>query len=86
MLHFICELILSCVVAGPGVKTVDELTYGNVLYGYYQQDYQQALLDTMVAEAQDRRGENPARHKHGRDRDQREKMQDKPGQDHIQIS
>ncbi|MGE0622250.1 MAG: hypothetical protein AB7I04_03205 [Pseudomonadales bacterium] len=61
MLHFICELILSCVVAGPGVKTVDELTYGNVLYGYYQQDYQQALLDTMVAEAQDRRGGNPAR-------------------------
>ena len=61
MLHFICELILSCVVAGPGAKPVDELTYGNVLYSYYQQDHQQALLDTMVAEGQGRRGTNPAR-------------------------
>lgn len=61
MLHFICELILSCVVAGPVGKPVDELTYGNVLYSYYQQDYQQALLDTMVAETQGRRGANPAR-------------------------
>lgn len=61
MLHFICELILSCVVAAPGAKPVDELTYGNVLYSYYQQDYQQALLDTMVAEVQGRRGEHPVR-------------------------
>ncbi len=61
MKHFICELILSCVIAAPGAKTMDELTYGNVLYSYYQQDYQQALLDTMVAEAQGRRGADPSR-------------------------
>jgi hypothetical protein len=61
MKNFICELILSCLVAAPVGKPVEELTYGNVLYSYYQQDYQQALLDTMVAEAQGRRGEDPVR-------------------------
>jgi len=61
MKNFICELILSCVVAAPVGKPVDELTYGHVLYSYYQQNYQQALLDTMVAEAQGRRGENTVR-------------------------
>ena len=61
MKHFFCELILSCVLASPGAKPPDELTYGNMLYSYYQQDYQQALLDTMVAEAQNRRGEDTAR-------------------------
>jgi hypothetical protein len=61
MKNFICELILSCLVAAPVGKPVEELTYGNVLYSYYQQDYQRALLDTMVAEAQGRRGENPVR-------------------------
>lgn len=61
MMRFICELILSCVIAGPGAKPVDELTYGSILYSYYQQDYQQALVDVMVAEAQGRRGEDPLR-------------------------
>lgn len=61
MKNFICELILSCVVAAPVGKPVDELTYGTMLYSYYQQDYQQALLETMVAEAQDRRGEDTVR-------------------------
>ena len=44
MKNFICELILSCVVAAPVGKPVDELTYGTVLYNYYQADYEQALL------------------------------------------
>ena len=61
MKNFICELILSCVVAAPVGKPVDELTYGSMLYSYYQQEYQQALLETMVAEAQDRRGEDTVR-------------------------
>jgi tetratricopeptide (TPR) repeat protein len=61
MKHLICELILSCVLAGPGVKPLDELTYGSVLYSYYQEEYQQALLETMVAESQGRRGDDPVR-------------------------
>lgn len=61
MKNFICELILSCVLAAPAGKPVDELTYGTMLYSYYQQEYQQALLETMVAEAQDRRGEDTVR-------------------------
>jgi hypothetical protein len=61
MKNFICELILSCVVAAPVGKPVDELTYGTLLYSYYQQEYQQALLETMVAEAQGRRGEDTVR-------------------------
>jgi hypothetical protein len=56
-----CELILSCMLASPGAKPIDELTYGTVLYAYYQQDYQQALLDTLVAERQHRQGDNTVR-------------------------
>jgi len=61
MKAFFCELILSCVLVAPGAKPIDELTYGTVLYAYYQQDYQQALLDTLVAEEQGRRGDNTVR-------------------------
>ena len=61
MKAFLCELILSCVLAAPAAKPIDELTYGTVLYAYFQQDYQQALLDTLVAEKQGRRGENTIR-------------------------
>jgi len=61
MKAFFCELILSCLLVAPGAKPIDELTYGTVLYAYYQQDYQQALLDTLVAEEQGRRGDNTVR-------------------------
>jgi tetratricopeptide (TPR) repeat protein len=61
MKNLICELILSCVVASAGVRPLDELTYGNVLYSYYQDDHQQALLDTMVAQTRGRTGEDPVR-------------------------
>lgn len=61
MKHLLCELILSCVIAAPGAKPLDELTYGTVLYAYYQQEHQQALLETLVAEARNRRGEDPVR-------------------------
>ncbi len=61
MKAFFCELLFTCMLAGPAGKPVDELTYGSLLYSYYQQDYQQALVEAQVAEAQGRRGENPVR-------------------------
>jgi hypothetical protein len=61
MKAFLCELIFSCAIAAPGAMPVDELTYRQMLYSYYQQDYQQALLDASVAEAQHRLGDDPVR-------------------------
>jgi len=61
MKQFLCELLFSCAVLGSGPPPIDELTYGTVLYEYYQQDYQRALLNTMVAESQDRRGADSVR-------------------------
>ena len=61
MKQFLCELLFSCAALGAGVQPVDELTYGTVLYEYYQQDYQSALLTAMVAQAQDRRGADTVR-------------------------
>ncbi len=61
MKAFLCELIFSCAVGAPGAMPVDELTYRHMLYSYYQQDYQQALLMANVAEAQNRQGENRLR-------------------------
>jgi hypothetical protein len=61
MKAFLCELIFSCAVAGPGAMPVDELTYRNMLYSYYQQDNQQALVSALVAREQGREGENPVR-------------------------
>lgn len=57
MKQFFCELLFICAVASPGAKPVEELTYGTVLYEYYQQDYSTALLNTLVAQAQNRVGE-----------------------------
>ena len=61
MKAFFCELLFSCLLASPGAKPIDELTYGTVLFSYYTEDYQQALLDTMVAEGQNRRGDDVVR-------------------------
>jgi len=61
MKQFLCELLFSCAALGAGVQPVDDLTYGTVLYEYYQQDYSSALLNAMVAQAQNRRGDNPVR-------------------------
>ncbi len=58
MKEFLCELLFTCTMLVPGAKPVDELTYGTVLYEYFQEQHQDALLATMVAEAQDRRGED----------------------------
>jgi tetratricopeptide (TPR) repeat protein len=61
MKQFLCELLFTCALLGPGAPPVDELTYGTVLYEYFQDDYQAALLQVLVAEAQQRRGENTTR-------------------------
>lgn len=61
MKSFLCELLFSCLAAAPVAKPVDELTYRTALYSYYQEDYQQALLDVMVADRQGRLGDDPLR-------------------------
>ena len=63
MKSFLCELILSCMLAVPAAKSIDELTYGTMLYEYYQNEYAQALLATLVAESQGRQGANAVRFK-----------------------
>jgi tetratricopeptide (TPR) repeat protein len=61
MKAFFCELLFTCMLAGPGAKPVDELTYGTLLFSYYQNDFQQALVNAEVARVQNRRGDNPTR-------------------------
>ncbi len=61
MKQFLCELLFSCSLLGAGAPPIDELTYGTVLYEYFQENHQDALLNALVAEEQDRRGENTVR-------------------------
>lgn len=61
MKTFLCELFFSCLLAAPAAKPVDELTYRAALFSYYQEDYQQALVDVLVAERQQRLGDDPIR-------------------------
>lgn len=61
MKDLLCELLFGCLLATPGAKGIDELTYGTALFAYYQQDYEQALVDVMVAERQQRLGDEPLR-------------------------
>lgn len=61
MKALLCKLILSCAVAGPNAKPVDDLAYGTVLYEYFQHDYQAAMVNTLVAEAQGQTGDNSIR-------------------------
>ncbi len=61
MKQFLCELLFTCSMIGAAVPTVDDLTYGTVLYEYFQEDNQAALLNALVAEKQHRRGENVTR-------------------------
>ena len=63
MKSFLCELILGCMLTVPVAKSIDELTYGTMLYDYYRDEYAQALLTTLVAESQGRQGDNPVRFK-----------------------
>ena len=57
MKQFLCELLFTCALAGPGTPPVEDLTYGTLLYEYFQEDHQAALLTALVAEKQGRRGE-----------------------------
>ena len=61
MKQFLCELLFSCSLLGAGAAPIDELTYGTVLYEYFQEEHQAALLNAMVAEKQGRRGEDTIR-------------------------
>ncbi|TDJ22061.1 MAG: hypothetical protein E2O58_12625 [Gammaproteobacteria bacterium] len=61
MKSFLCDLILSCTLVAQPVTLVEDLYYGTVLYAYYQDDFQQALLDTLVAERLERRGQDVVR-------------------------
>ena len=58
MKQFFCELLFACTIAAPVGAPIEDLTYGTVLFEYYQEDYQQALLVAEVAKHQDRRGEH----------------------------
>lgn len=55
--QFLCELLFTCALAGPGTPPIEDLTYGTMLYEYFQEDHQAALLTALVAEQQGRRGE-----------------------------
>lgn len=57
MKQFLCELLFTCALAGPGTPPIEDLTYGTMLYEYFQEDHQAALLTALVAEQQGRRGE-----------------------------
>lgn len=61
MNELLCKLILSCTLAGPGAKPVDELTYGTVLFDYFQESYSEALVTTLVAEERGFQGDDPVR-------------------------
>jgi hypothetical protein len=61
MKALLCDILLSCLLAGPAAKSIDELTYGTALYAYYQEDYSQALLEVLVAERQQRLGDDAVR-------------------------
>ncbi|MEM7099551.1 MAG: hypothetical protein AAF541_14900 [Pseudomonadota bacterium] len=58
MKQFFCELLFTCTMLAPVGQPIEDLTYGTVLFDYYQEDYQQALLTALVAEGQNRRGDD----------------------------
>ena len=61
MKEFLCDWILSCVLSVQPVTPLPDLYYGTVLYDYYQDDYQQALLDTLIVERRGAVGADPVR-------------------------
>lgn len=61
MKSLLCDLILSCTLVAQPVTPVEDLYYGTMLYAYYQDDFQQALLETLIAEQLERRGKDAVR-------------------------
>jgi hypothetical protein len=57
----LCDWILSCVLTVQPVTPLPDLYYGTVLYDYYQDDYQQALLDALIVEQRGAVGNDPVR-------------------------
>ena len=61
MKELLCDWILSCVLTVQPVTPLPDLYYGTVLYDYYQDDYQQALLDALIVERRGAVGNDPVR-------------------------
>ena len=61
MKEFLCDWILSCVLAVQGPTPLPDLYYGAVLFDYYQDDYEQALIDTLIVEQRGEVGTDPVR-------------------------
>ncbi len=61
MKELLCDWILSCVLTVQPVTPLPDLYYGTVLYDYYQDDYQQALLDALIIEQRGAVGNDPVR-------------------------
>src|SRR5262245_33463168 len=57
----LCDWILSCVLSTTPATPLAELYYGTMLYDYYQDDYQQALVDTLIAEQRGDLGADPVK-------------------------
>jgi len=63
MNSILCKLFITCVVNLQTVTPLDELSYGTVLYEYYQEQYEEGMVQVLVAEAQGRTGSRPERFK-----------------------
>ena len=59
--NFFCELLFSCTLITTPAPPVDELIYGTVLFDYFQEQQEAALLNALVAESRGQRGKNTAR-------------------------
>ncbi len=57
----LCNLLITCVVGLQDISPLEELSYGTVLYEYYQGQYEGAMVRALVAETQNRTGDDPVR-------------------------
>ncbi len=61
MKEYLCGWLLSCLVTAQPVTPLPDLYYGTVLYDYYQDNPEQALLDTLIIERRGVVGADPVR-------------------------
>ncbi len=61
MKEYLCGWLLSCLVATQPATPLPDLYYGTVLYDYYQDNPEQALLDTLIIERRGLVGTDPVR-------------------------
>ena len=57
----LCNLLITCVVGMQDISPLEELSYGTVLYEYYQEQYEAAMVQALMAESQNRTGDDPLR-------------------------